>query len=186
MRAVVYTGDGGLKREGIELPENVPTLITEAQYASMTTAELALLATEGLTSARHIVSGAATLTAAQSGALCIFNVAAATLFTLPAPVVGLNFEFYTAVTATGNHKVITDAGTTFIGGSLVNVDDDSSNAVAAWDGDGTTNVAITQNGTTTGGLIGSHFKLTCVKSTLWVASGIIRGNGIVATPYAAS
>lgn len=139
-----------------------------------------------LTQRANVVSAAATLTAAQSGSVCVFSVAGATLYTLPAPVAGMYFDFITAVTATGAHKVITNSASVFLGGSLVNIDDDTSNAVAAWDGDAATHVAVNQNGTTTGGLVGSAFRVTAVTATLWVVSGITRANGIVATPFATS
>jgi len=139
---------------------------------------------------RAVISGQGatkTLAATDSGSLCLFDRAAGIVYTLPAPTVGLSFDFYVPVTVTSNaHKVITDAGTTLLTGSLINIDTDSSNAVAAWTGDGSTHVSVSMNGTTTGGLKGTWMRFTCVSSTLWLVTGIDEGNGVVATPFATS
>lgn len=144
----------------------------------------------GVSGPRSVISGSGatvTLTAAQSGSLVLFDRAAGIIFTLPAPTVGLSFDFLVATSVTSsNHKIITNAGTVFLTGSLINIDTDSSNAVAAWTGDGSTHVAITMNGTTTGGLQGTTIRLVCVSSTLWLVQGIDEGNGTVATPFATS
>lgn len=146
----------------------------------------AVVASAGITAPRPVVSAAATLTAAQSGSLVLFPSASACLYTLPAPTAGLWFDFLTTVTATGAHKVITNAGTVFIAGTLVNTDTDTSNAVAAWLADPAATVAINSNGTTTGGVKGQSFRLVCVNATTWVVTGQTLGTGIVATPFAAS
>lgn len=127
----------------------------------------------------------ATLTAAQSGSQVLFDRAAGIIYTLPAPQVGLSFQFVITTSITSNNaKVITDAGTTFLIGSVFN-------AVAAgtgtqFIGDGTSHLAITQNGTTTGGLKGTVFYAYCVSSTLWAIEGTVLGSGTVATPFATS
>ena len=53
-----------------------------------------------------LVAGAAnTVTAADSGKIIVFNVAAATLCTLPAPKIGMKFTFITSILATGDHEI---------------------------------------------------------------------------------
>lgn len=132
-------------------------------------------------------SATKTLTSAESGSVVFLNRAGGITVTLPAPVAGLTYEFYvgTSVTATA-YKIITDAATTFLVGAITNVDTDTSNAVAAFTADGTAHVAITMNGSTTGGLRGSYFKLTCISPTRWLITGTNLGSGIVATPFANS
>jgi hypothetical protein len=71
-------------------------------------------------------------------------------------------------------------------GSLVNIDTDTSNAVAAWTADGTTIRSISMNGTTTGGLLGTWFRFTALSTTQWMVTGIDQGSGTVATPFATS
>lgn len=128
-----------------------------------------------------------TLTSAQSGATALFDRAAGIVYTLPAPVVGLEFTFMVLTSITsGAGKIITDSASTFLNGSLINIDTDSSNAVAAWTADGTTIRAISMNGTTSGGLLGTWFKATCISSTIWLINGIDQGSGVVITPFATS
>lgn len=140
--------------------------------------------------ARNIISGQGatrTLLATETGSKCLFDRAAGIVYTLPAPVVGLEFEFFVPATVTSNaHKVITDSSSTFLTGSLMNIDTDTSNAVAAWTGDGSTHLSVSMNGTTTGGLKGTWLRFTCVSSTLWLVTGVDEGNGTVATPFATS
>ena len=73
----------------------------------------------------------------------------------------------------------------FIGGYM-NVDTDTSNAVAAFDGNGSTHVAVSMNGTTTGGLLGTKLRFTCLSATRWMVEGIVRGSGTVSNSFATS
>ena len=125
------------------------------------------------------------LTAAQSGNRILFDRAAGIVFTLPIPQVGIFYDFFIKTTITSNSaKVITDAGSTFIAGFISSGVDNTANK--QWIGNGTTHVAITQNGSTTGGIIGGSFRLTCVSATLWIASGTLVASGTPATPFATS
>lgn len=133
-----------------------------------------------------IAAGAAvTLVAEQSGALILQDTAAGSIVTLPAPVVGLQFDIVTSVSVTSNSHVInTDAATTFINGGV----DSTSTAVAeggdTFVADGTSDVTLTSNGTTTGGLKGSAYNFTAVSSTVWMCTGVMAGTGTLATPFA--
>ena len=128
-----------------------------------------------------------TLLPEESGALCLFDRAAGVVYTLPAPVKGMQFEFDVSVAVTSNaHKVITDAATTFLLGAVI-----SGNLTVAASGDifqanGTTHVAISMNGTDTGGLIGGRVKFTAISSTVWYVEGLIVGSGTNADPFATS
>ena len=128
-----------------------------------------------------------TLTVEESGSVVFLNRAAGITVTLPAPQAGITYEFYVGTSVTSNaYKIITNAGTTFLVGSVTNIDTDTSNAVAAFTADGTAHVALNMNGTTTGGLRGSYFKFTCISPTRWLVTGTNLGSGIVATPFANS
>lgn len=126
---------------------------------------------------------ARTLTAKESGATCLFD-AATVVYTLPAPVIGMEFEFLTTATAT-SHKVITDAATTFLVGQVA-----ASSAVAgagnSFPFNGTTHVACTSNGTTTGGIVGGRIKVRALSATQWFIEGMMIGSGTLATPAATS
>lgn len=129
-----------------------------------------------------------TLTAAQSGALVRLDKTDGVTVTLPAPAIGLTYDFYaTATTASGNYKIITDAGTTFLVGTVAMFDTDTlTDPLSVATANGTTHIACTMNGSTTGGLLGTRIRVTCVSSTLWAIEGFIHHSGAVATPFATS
>lgn len=138
---------------------------------------------------REIISAATAvaLTPAQSGALCLFSQAAATTYTLPTPVEGMEFEFLTTILATGAHKVVTKTtASEFLLGAVNSGDLDAATDV--FQANGTDIVALTQraSSTVTGGLVGSSFKLTAISATQWVVRGSIVGTGTVTTPFATS
>lgn len=158
----------------------------------MAQAQIGLGGTEGtlvpgLT--RQVISGVGatrTLKASESGALCLFDSASGVVYTLPPPVAGLYFEFATTVTITSNAaKVITDAATSFLLGSVDMLINTSATTLAAL-GNGTTHRAISSNGTTTGGVQGDFYRVTAISSTQWVVNGQISGSGSLATPFATS
>jgi hypothetical protein len=131
------------------------------------------------------VSGGAarTLLASESGGTFSWDAATGVAYTLPAPVVGMEFDFYCTVAVTSNaHAVITDAGTTFLSGAINQIIDTS--AVSEGQVGAATDVTISMNGTTTGGLIGTWIKVRCVTSTLWVAQGLVVSSGTLVTPFA--
>ena len=124
----------------------------------------------------------------ESGSLVLFNRAAGIVYTLPtAPKIGTFYDFVVTTTITSNAaKVITGAGTELLIGGYTNVDTDTSNAVAAFTGNGSTHVAVSMNGTTTGGILGTKLRFTCLSSTRWMVEGIVQGSGVVATAFATS
>jgi len=134
-----------------------------------------------------VISGSGatvTLTAAQSGATALFDRAAGIVYTLPAPVVGLYFDFIITTTITSNSaKVITDAGTTLLQGTLIG---GVTTTPTPFYGNASTHIAVTQNGTTTGGIFGTKLRFTCVTATLWDVQGVFQASGTIATPFATS
>lgn len=138
---------------------------------------------------RQVINGVGatrTLKASESGALCLFDRAAGIVYTLPAPAVGMQFEFATTVTITSNAaKVITDAATTFLLGSIDQMVNTSATTLASL-ANGTTHVAISSNGSTTGGVQGDRYRVTAISATQWVIDGQVSGSGTLATPFATS
>ena len=135
---------------------------------------------------QEIISGQAatrTLRREESGSLCLFDRAAGIVYTLPAaPTRGMTFDFRTTVTITSNAaKTITGAGTEFLLGLVLLVGGTTETIVSA-DFNGTTHIAISSNGTTTGGVIGDQYTVTAISATQWVISGLASGSGTVATP----
>lgn len=134
---------------------------------------------------RTVKTAAATLTAADSGALCIFNSAAGDIYTLPAAQKGLWFEFQVVVTITSNAaKVICASGDFLLGHFIQSTDGTYTSAAHA--ANGSTIVAWSGNGSTTGGLVGDWFRVTAISDTQWAFYGMGRATGSEATPFATS
>ena len=132
--------------------------------------------------------GTTTLTAEDSGKVCVFDTAATSNFTLPTPQVGMKFTFIQTIINTADHVIqsATD-GHGFLGGVMImNTTADQTNAFAS-DVDGS-NDFITLNATTTGGAAaGSRIEVVALSSTsaagVWAVSGTIIGSGNTITPF---
>lgn len=125
-----------------------------------------------------------TLLAKESNSLCCYDRAAGVVYTLPAPAVGLQFDFMVTTAVTSNaHKVITDAGTTFLVGGVIMGDVTVAQSGDYFEADGTTIVALSAAGSTTGGLLGEQYRVTCINSTQWAIEGVCHGAGVLATPF---
>lgn len=123
----------------------------------------------------------ATLTVGQSGSTVVFTASLGTRLTLPAPTVGTVYEFVVGVTPTsGTHGILTNSGSVFLQGSLLMAP--TAGTVATFTANGTSNVAVGMNGTTTGGIQGSQFRAIAVSSTVWEVTGVLGGSGALATP----
>ena len=127
----------------------------------------------------------------QSGALIVNNALAGAVYTLPTPVAGMWFEFFTQIACTSNeYKVITKTiATEFILGVVTAFEAfaqfaDSGTAYPAITGD--SYVSINLNGTNSGGLPGDNFILTAISTTRWMASGMNIQSGATATPWSTS
>lgn len=140
--------------------------------------------------AREVISGQGatrTLLASESGALVVFDSAAGHVFTLPDPVVGLTFEFIVATDVTSNaHKVITSSASVFLIGGVIMGDVTVAQSGDYFEADGSTHVAISAGGSTTGGLLGENYTITCISATQWAIRGVCHGAGTLATPFATS
>lgn len=137
---------------------------------------------------REVIKGvgaARTLKAEESGALCLNDVATGIVWTLPAPVEGMTFEFGTTVsrTSTNAYKIITNAATVFLLGAVVANDAAIATSGDTFTANGTTHVAITLDGDTKGGLIGEHLKFTAISSTVWYVRGTVIGTGTMVDPF---
>ena len=138
---------------------------------------------------RQVIDGVGatrTLAPEESGALCLFDSAAGVVYTLPAPQVGMQFEFLTKTTITSNSaKVLTDASTTFMvgGAALVNSGAATGQFFAF---NGTTHRSVNGNGSTTGGIIGDRIRVTAISSTVWAVDAVMNQTGTAATPAATS
>lgn len=133
-------------------------------------------------------SGGATriLTAADSGGIFLFDSAAGVVYTLPAPTVGTMFKFFSTVTITSNSaKIITNSASVFLLGEVFTYTTATASG-AGFAFNGSTHVACTMNGTTSGGIIGTMVEVTAFSSTQWLINGLIVGSGTIITPAATS
>ncbi len=140
---------------------------------------------------REVISGVGatrTLLKEESGALCLFDVATGVVYTLPAPVVGMEFDFGFSVsrTSTNAYKVITNASTVFLLGSYTVSDPTVATSGDVFTGDGSTHVAINLDADTEGGIIGGNLRFTCISATQWYVEGLINGAGTTTTGFATS
>lgn len=124
-----------------------------------------------------------TLTKEQSGSVFLFDRAAGIVVTLPAPLVGLEFDFVVSVDLTAAaYQVDTDAATTFIVGGLQGAIEAAATDETHF-ANGTTHIGVSMNKTTTGGLIGGAFKMKCISPTLWLITGNTSCTATPATPF---
>jgi len=132
-----------------------------------------------------------TLTAAQSGSTALFDRAAGIVYTLPAPEAGLFYRFFVSTTITSNAaKIITNAAAVYLLGNVLTNTVSATPAAAdgpkTFAGNGSTHIAISMSGTTTGGIIGTWIECECISSTLWAVRGVVCASGTIATPFATS
>ena len=134
------------------------------------------------------VGATRTLLAKESGALCLFDRAAGVVYTLPTPVEGMQFEFSTTVLVTSNaYKFITATiASQFLVGSVMGGSLTVADSGDVFQADGTTIVAVSMGGSTTGGLVGGSMKVTAISTTQWAVEGDFVGSGTLATPFATS
>lgn len=141
---------------------------------------------------RLVLNSAQTLTTAQSGSLCLWNLAAGFTYTLPtltANDVGTWFDFHVTVSATSvAHKVIAGAGQYLIGALHEGVIDTTpaANPGPKFFTAGATDIAVSMAGTTTGGLIGTRIRVEACPGLTWAITGCVVGSGAIATPFATS
>ena len=123
----------------------------------------------------------------ESGALCLMDRAAGVVYTLPTPVIGMQFEFEVSVAVTSNaHKIITKAATEFLLGGVLAADVTIATSGDYFEADGTTHVALSANGSTSGGLLGERYVVTAISSTQWLIHGVTHGAGTLISPFATS
>ena len=139
---------------------------------------------------REVIQGVGatrSLKASESGSLCLLDSASGVVYTLPSPVVGIEFEFLATVSVTSNaYKVITSAATEFLVGGVIMGDVTVAQSGDYFEANGTSHVAISADGATTGGLLGEKYRVTCISATQWIIEGVCHGAGTLATPFATS
>lgn len=126
------------------------------------------------------------LTTAQSGRVILVDDAAGLDFTLPAigtSDVGTHFLFLVTVTVTSNNFRVTAAAGDLLFGALPMSDFDTADKVSYFAPNGSSNLVLTCNGSTTGGKKGSWVEYIATSATQWVVRGYLWGDGTLATPF---
>lgn len=123
-----------------------------------------------------------TLSVDESNSVINLDRAAGIVLTLPLAVPGLTYTFHATVSVTSNsYKVITGAATEFLVGGVAQ----NAAALAVFSGNGTSHISVLMNGTTTGGLLGTALRFTCLSTTKWMVEGVNLGSGTGVTPFSA-
>lgn len=121
---------------------------------------------------------------ANSGSIYVINSAGGQTLTLPAPSVGLTYEFVIGTRATsGTHAIVTNNTTATFFNGFVLVASASNGTVGTFVSAGTAAAALVFNGTTTGGSVGTWVQVSCISATTWAVTGNAAGSGVIATPF---
>lgn len=138
-----------------------------------------------------VISGSGatrTLNEYQSGSTVLFDRAAGIVYTLPIAKPGIWYEFVTTKSITTNFaKVIADISTNspVMIGNMTQVTDTGASPVT-FVANGTTHIAVSSNGTTTGAQAGSRFIVRALSTGTWFVTGLQVGTGSFATPFTTS
>jgi hypothetical protein len=168
------------------------TGLSEAAAEKMRLTSAGVLEVVGATgyvaASRPVVADAAfaspvALTANQSGALCVFDETAGSIFTLPAAVAGLWYDFVIAVASSSNHHRVACTTGDFLLGSILLSSGDGGGFTTGFAANGTTHLAIQLDSDATGRTAGGYFRCTAISGTQWVIHGHLRGIDALATPF---
>ena len=127
-----------------------------------------------------------TPTSAQSNSVFTLNQSAAITITLPAPVVGMSYDFVVQTSATGSNtlKWITNTGSVYLQGTDIIATVGGASSI--FQGNGTSHISFNCNGTTTGGLVGTIVTFTCLSVTSWQVTAQNFGSGTLVTSFGTS
>lgn len=181
--------DGTLRLVGATDTSKVVTFevdgLTAATERVITFPDYNLSLGSGLGTRRNVVLGSVTvaLTDALSGSFVDVD-GASLAFTLPAITaanIGIFYDFFVSAVST-TVTITAGAADLLVGGVMIH-DFDTANTASYFKADGTDDLIITLNGTTKGGKIGSFLRLTAATATRWDVSGVLIGDGTLATPF---
>lgn len=137
------------------------------------------------TGIQSVTTATASLSATDSGDLILFNRSTGSTITLPeSPDVGTYYDFQVVTELSSGNYIIQADGSDVINGYIYG--NKASTAPELFKADAAlTDTTMTMNGTTTGGLIGTDFRLTYTDATnnTWTASGVTYGSGTLVEPW---
>lgn len=114
--------------------------------------------------------------------------AAGTAITLPAidgVYPGVWYEIVIATTITSNTTTVTAQSGDLLAtcSKVMNVDTDTGNALNFYAPDGSDDLIVTLNGSTTGGLVGSRLRFVALSNGTWDVTGTVYATGVPATCF---
>jgi len=130
-----------------------------------------------------VTAATLTVTPDSNGQIINLSRAAGVTVTLPAAT-GSNavYTFETATSVTSNNNVIQVANATDVMNGFASVGGTTASVFGTLPASDT----ITMNGTTTGGLIGSHVQVTDIAAGYYLVQASLVGSGTPATPFSAA
>ncbi len=125
------------------------------------------------------------ITPSESGSMFLFDRAGGVTYTLPAAVAGLEYWFATTVDLTsGVYKVACASGDFLLGAVAGAIE---ATATDEWHfADGTADLSISSNKTTTGGLIGGWLHIRAISGVIWHIEGVLSCTATPLTPFLTS
>jgi hypothetical protein len=139
------------------------------------------------TNRRRVLTGASVLTLTDDMSGSIIDCGAAEDFVLPALTAlnsgahGIWYEF--VVTTTATSLTVTAAAADLLHGGVMIMSTAVGAENDAFSADGSDDLVLTLNGTTTGGIIGSTFRFVAASATKWLVTGQLIGSGAIVTPF---
>ena len=156
-------------------------LATKADSASPTfTGTVTLSALTDLTPTLEVKT---TNFAAAAGVEYVVNKADGAAITLPDAAAGARITILLGTTVTSNTTTITANSGDLLKGYAFLEKTDGANAKSYFAPDGTNDLIITLNGTTTGGLVGDRIELVGISDTEWRVRMTATQSGTAATPF---
>lgn len=176
-----------LEADGLGVDSMQADTITEKTADAGVTVEDVLIKDGAIAYKESIINANAStlvLTAAQTGSTILLNRAAGCDVTLPSGEVGLVYKFKVITSVTSNDYSITAAAATelFTGG-ISAVSTATLDKTKQFSPDGTDDDAISMNGGTTGGRIGTTLVFTYVAANKWYVEGVVAGQEVFTTPF---
>tara|TARA_R100000808_G_scaffold8593_2_gene24313 strand:+ start:8939 stop:9424 length:486 start_codon:yes stop_codon:yes gene_type:complete len=132
-----------------------------------------------------------TVLAEDSGTIYDLNRAGGIVITLPAAKAGLVYEFHVGTTFTGTFGIDAASDADTLQGSILLVDKDTvgahvasnAGATVGWSCPAAADHQIVADGDTKGRFIGGMVKYQCISESKWQVSGMLYGDGTLATPF---
>lgn len=132
-----------------------------------------------------------TVLAKDSGSIYLLDLAGGMVITLPSAEPGLEYEFHIKTTFTGTFGIDAASSSDTLEGYIIVADKDNVGSHVASNAGATIGVSVpaaadhqfAADGATKGWYIGGQLKYTAISESKWRVSGLVFGDGTLATPF---